>query len=63
MPAGQVDAMLAAGPAPRHYAPAVRPVLRLLGDLAGRGDLKQVSVEKPGFRLRLRRHASRKTTP
>ena len=26
MPAGQVDAMLAAGPAARHYNPSVRPV-------------------------------------
>lgn len=63
MPAGQVDAMLAAGPAPRHYNPAVRPVLRLLGELAGRENLGEVKVEKPGFRLRLRRTASRKPTP
>ena len=63
MPAGQVDAMLAAGPAPRHYNPAVRPVLRLLGELAGREDLGQVAVDKPGFRLRLRRTSPRKSTP
>src|SRR5215475_13748466 len=27
MPAGQVDAMLAAGPAPRHYDPTLKPVM------------------------------------
>ena len=30
MPAGLVDAMRAAGPAPRHYDPSTRPVLALL---------------------------------
>jgi len=55
MPAGQVDAMLAAGPAPRHYDPTLKPVMTLLRDLAARRDLSQVTVEKPGFRLELRR--------
>jgi oxaloacetate decarboxylase alpha subunit len=55
MPAGQVDAMLAAGPAPRHYDPTLKPVMTLLRDLAGRRDLSHVTVEKPGFRLELRR--------
>jgi oxaloacetate decarboxylase (Na+ extruding) subunit alpha len=55
MPAGQVDAMLAAGPAPRHYDPTLKPVMTLLRDLAGRHDLSQFTLEKPGFRLELRR--------
>jgi oxaloacetate decarboxylase alpha subunit len=56
MPAGQVDAMLAAGPAARHYNPAVKPVLSLLRQLAEHRELSHVCVEKPGFRLELRRH-------
>jgi oxaloacetate decarboxylase alpha subunit len=55
MPAGQVDAMLAAGPAPRRYDPTLKPVMTLLRDLAGRRDLSHVTVEKPGFKLELRR--------
>ena len=58
MPAGQVDAMLAAGPAARHYNPALRPVMSLIRQLVQHRDLSHVSVEKPGFRLSLRRHAS-----
>jgi oxaloacetate decarboxylase alpha subunit len=57
MPAGQVDAMLAAGPAARHYNPALKPVMSLIRQLAARRDLSHVSVEKPGFRLTLRRLA------
>jgi oxaloacetate decarboxylase alpha subunit len=49
--------MLAAPPAPRHYNPGLRPVISLLQQLAGHRELTQVSVEKPGFRLELRRHA------
>jgi oxaloacetate decarboxylase alpha subunit len=57
MPAGQVDAMLAAGPAPRHYNPDLKPVLNLIRQLAGRPELSAVSVTKPGFKLELRRNA------
>ncbi|HTY49527.1 MAG TPA: hypothetical protein VMB48_07540, partial [Steroidobacteraceae bacterium] len=57
MPAAQVDAMQAAGPAPRHYDPAVRPVIELIRRLTARRDLAAVSVEKPGIRLSLRRTA------
>src|SRR6185436_7681084 len=57
MPAGLVDAMRAAGPAARHYDPATRPVMELLRKLLARRDLDQVKVEKPGFRLALRRSA------
>ncbi len=58
MPAGQVDAMLAKGPAPRHYNPTLKPVMGLLRELAARRDLTHVCLEKPGFKLELRRHAS-----
>jgi oxaloacetate decarboxylase alpha subunit len=57
MPASQVDAMLAAGPAPRHYNPELKPVMNLLRQLAGRPELSAVSVTKPGFKLELRRNA------
>jgi oxaloacetate decarboxylase (Na+ extruding) subunit alpha len=57
MPAGQVDAMRAAGPAARHYNPTLKPVMSLIRQLAEHRDLSHVSVEKPGFRLEMRRHA------
>jgi oxaloacetate decarboxylase alpha subunit len=57
MPASQVDAMLAAGPAERHYAAGVQPALSLIRKLTARRDLAQVTVEKAGFRLELRRAA------
>lgn len=55
MPQTQVDAMLAAGPAPRSYDPSSRPVTDLIRKLTARRDLSHVLVEKPGFRLELRR--------
>jgi oxaloacetate decarboxylase alpha subunit len=58
MPAAQVDAMVAAGPAPRHYDPCVKPVMRLIRELTTRRDLTHVTVEKTGMRLELRRHAA-----
>lgn len=54
MPADQVDAMIAAGPAPRSYDPAARPVVDLVRELTARRDLGSVTIEKPGFRLELR---------
>jgi oxaloacetate decarboxylase alpha subunit len=57
MPGGQVDAMKAAGPAARHYNPALKPVVSLIRQLAEHRDLSQVSVEKPGFKLELRRNS------
>jgi oxaloacetate decarboxylase (Na+ extruding) subunit alpha len=56
MPAGQVDAMRAAGPAARHYNPALKPVMSLIRQLAEHRELSHIAVEKPGFRLELRRH-------
>jgi oxaloacetate decarboxylase alpha subunit len=55
MPSGQVDSMLAAGPAERHYDPSTKPVMELIRTLTARRDLWQVSLEKSGFKLELRR--------
>ena len=51
MPAEQVDAMLAAGPARRSYNPSARPVLELLRGMVKRRDLKHVVVEAKGVRI------------
>ena len=58
MPAGQVDSMLAAGPAVRDYDPSGKLVVNLIRRLTARRDLWQVSLEKAGFRLELRRSSS-----
>jgi oxaloacetate decarboxylase alpha subunit len=63
MPAGQVDAMVAAGPAARHYDPTSQPVLDLIRKLTARSDLGFVSVEKPGLRLELRRNPGQRLDP
>jgi oxaloacetate decarboxylase (Na+ extruding) subunit alpha len=57
MPAGEVDAMIAAGPAVRRYNPELKPVLDLLSGLAGRSPVTQLRIDKPGFRLELRAEA------
>ena len=56
MPAELIDGMEAAGPAPRHYEPGSSVVMELIRKLAVRRDLAQIAVEKPGFKLELRRH-------
>jgi oxaloacetate decarboxylase alpha subunit len=53
MPAGQVDAMKAAGPAPQSYDPVRNPLMNLIRQLIARRDLAHVCVEKSGFRLEL----------
>jgi oxaloacetate decarboxylase (Na+ extruding) subunit alpha len=58
MPASEVDAMLAAAPAARHYHPEVQPVLRLLRSLGTRPPVSRLVVDKPGFRLSLHGGAS-----
>ncbi len=55
MPAEQVDAMRRAAPAPTRYNPELRPLLSLLEQLARRPALAELSVERPGFSLRLGR--------
>ncbi len=54
MPADEVDAMIAAGPAKRHYNPELKPVLALLTGLRARPPVAAVRIDKPGFRLELR---------
>ena len=53
MPADQVDAMVAAGPAKRHYNPDVGPILKLLTGLQNRASIPDMVIEKPDFRLEL----------
>ncbi len=54
MPAGEVDAMIAAGPARRNYTPALRPVLKLLEGLAQRpAAARDLVIRRPGFGLAL----------
>jgi oxaloacetate decarboxylase alpha subunit len=55
MPAGQVDAMLAAAPAARFYDPSTKPIMSLIRQLTARRDLSRISVRKPAFSLELRR--------
>ena len=63
MPAEQVDAMTAAGPAPQTYNPDIAPVMHLLRRLAAYRDIACLSVDKPGFKLELKgRTALRKAT-
>ncbi|HXX44230.1 MAG TPA: hypothetical protein VEJ38_05845 [Candidatus Acidoferrales bacterium] len=54
MPAEQVDAMKAAGPAPQTYDPDMAPVMSLIRQLTARRDIAYLSVEKNGFKLELR---------
>jgi oxaloacetate decarboxylase alpha subunit len=57
MPAEQVDAMLAARPSPRNYSPHLSPVIKLVKKAAATPGTPDVQIEKPGFKLRLRRNA------
>jgi oxaloacetate decarboxylase alpha subunit len=50
-----VDAMLAAG-APREYLSARQPLVRLIDELAGRRDCRQVFIQSKGLTLRLEKH-------
>ncbi len=54
MPAEEVDAMLAAGPARRHYNPDMQPVFKLLRGLQSRPTASYIVIEKRDFRLELR---------
>jgi oxaloacetate decarboxylase alpha subunit len=53
MPADQVDAMKAAGPAPRSYNPQTRALKYLISELTKRPKLSGVKITKPGFSLEL----------
>ncbi len=54
MPAGQVDAMKAAGPAQQTYDPDMAPVMSLLRQLTAIRDIAYLSIEKGSFKLELR---------
>jgi oxaloacetate decarboxylase alpha subunit len=54
MPANLVDAMRAAGPAPRHYDPESKPVMDLVRRVLKLRGVAELSVEKSDFRLELR---------
>ena len=54
MPAEQVDAMIAAGPAKRAYSPVVRKIERILGAPASTTD-NDVVVERPNLKVTLKR--------
>ena len=54
MPATQVDAMRAAGPAARDYDPASKPVMELLRRVLKLRDVSELHIEKKEFKLRLR---------
>ena len=53
MPAEEVDAMLAAGPARKHYNPDIQPIFKLLRELQKRPAASDIVFEKPDFRFEL----------
>jgi oxaloacetate decarboxylase (Na+ extruding) subunit alpha len=53
MPAEQVDAMIAAGPAPLGYNPQASTIKKLIRELTKRKGLGRVKISKPGFQLEL----------
>lgn len=62
MPADQVDAMLAAGPAKLSYRAGSRPALELLRGLAKRSGASRVNVETKGVKIDLMAHGRAKTS-
>lgn len=56
MPAEQVDAMLAAGPARLGYNPDTRALVELLRDVTKRRPASDIDIEKPGLKISLRAH-------
>jgi oxaloacetate decarboxylase (Na+ extruding) subunit alpha len=61
MPAEQVDAMLAAGPAKRTYASETKAIKTLVTELAKRTDLNSIAIEKAGVKIALSRHGARRS--
>jgi len=53
MPAEQIDAMKASGPAKRHYNPDAKPLLALLREAAQKPSVSHIVIEKPGLRIEL----------
>lgn len=58
MPREEVDAMIAAGPANKHYNPDARPVFKLLRELRTRPPARDIIFDKPNFRFELHRSQS-----
>ncbi len=56
----EVDAMMQADQSPQNYSSDSRPIIDLLKDLLERPPRGEIIVEKPGFRLELRAHSTRK---
>jgi oxaloacetate decarboxylase alpha subunit len=56
MPAGLVDAMQPPGAAARRYDPEISAITQLVRELTARTDIAEIAVDKPGFRLALRRN-------
>jgi len=54
MPAAQVDAMKAQGPAPLGYDPNTSTVKKLIAGLLKRKDISHIKIEKPDFVLELK---------
>jgi len=63
MPATQVDAMRAAGPAARHYDPESKPVMELLRRVLKLRNIAELSVVKSDFKLELRGRAGSRALP
>jgi oxaloacetate decarboxylase alpha subunit len=63
MPANLVDAMRAAGPAPRHYDPESKPVMDLLRRVLKLRGVAELSVAKSDFRLELRGRGRSQVAP
>jgi oxaloacetate decarboxylase alpha subunit len=60
MPAEQVDAMMAAGPARRRYNPDARLIARALGEAKETSVDAPIVIERQGLRLSLKRRAEAK---
>src|SRR5207244_12285332 len=63
MPATQVDAMRAAGPAARHYDPESKPVMELLRRVLKLRGVSELSVVESDFKLELRGGAGLRAPP
>ena len=58
MPAAEVDAMLQADQGEPHYNPDSRPIIKLLEGLRDRPARGELIIDKPGFRLELRKNSA-----
>lgn len=62
MPEEQVNAMIAAGPSKRKYNPHFSPVMKLLKEVSKKKNAPDISIDKPGFHLRLKRNGEKPVT-